>query len=177
MNQLDHVKENLTDYVLGIVSDNEKREIALHLTGCPECQKALSEERRLGFLVRDAVSQATLPDSRQLQELMPPFPNKEKASLIGIKWQPRFALVGLLFILVLGAISLQTQIRQETWLGTSPATYPTVMSATDTPTSTLPATTTDPEPMDTEIPTPIARNPLAVPHPAIMPVPAAPIFR
>ncbi len=177
MKQSTHVKEKISDYALGLVSENEKREIAWHLIGCRECQQAINQEREISLAVRDALTQATRPDRQRLQDLMPPFPKEETAYLFGLNWQPGFALVGLLLMLILGAISLQTQLRQETRIGTSPAIYSTVAIATDTPTLTLSATRKDSDPVDTAIPTPIARNPLTVPHPAIMPVPAAPILR
>lgn len=177
MKQSIHVNEKITDYVLGLVPENEKREIAVHITGCLECQQALSQERQISLAVRDALTQATYPDRQRLQELMPPIPQREAASLFGLNWQPRFAFVGLLLMLILGAVSLQTQLRQETWIGTSPAIYSTTAIVTDTPTLTVSATRKDPEPLDTAIPTRVSHNPLAVPHPAIMPVPAAPILR
>lgn len=177
MKQSIHVNEKITDYVLGLVSENEKREIGLHLTGCLECQQALSQERQISLAVRDALTQASHPDRQRLQELMPPIPNREATSFFGLNWQPRLAFIGLLLMLILGAISLQTQMQQEKWGGTSPALYSTTAIVTDTPTLTASATRKDPEPLDTAIPTRVSNNPLAVPHPAIMPVPAAPILR
>jgi hypothetical protein len=177
MKQSLHLNERITDYVLGLVSEDESREIARHLTHCRECQQALNQERQVGLAVREAIFQIPQPDNQQLGELMPPFPQKQTFPLFGLNWQPRFALVGFLLILILGTLSLQTQLRKETWLGTSPAIYSTAALVTDTPTLTLSATKEGPEPLDTAIPTPAARNPLPLPHPAIVPVPAAPILR
>ena len=98
MKQSTHVKEKISDYVLDLVSENEKRDIAWHLTGCRECQQAINQERQISLAVRDALTQATQPDWQRLQDLMPPFPKEETASLFGLNWQPGFALVGLLAI-------------------------------------------------------------------------------
>jgi hypothetical protein len=176
MNQSIHVQEKITGYALGLVSENEYREIALHLSQCPECQQALHQERQIGLDVRETLSQATQPDRQRLRQLMPPIPKEGSIPLFDLNWGYRFALVGLLLMLILGALGLQSHLQADKWIGTSPAIYSTAAIVTDTPTLTLSATREGPEPVDTVIPTPVVRNPLSLPHPAIMPVPAAPMI-
>lgn len=177
MNHSLHMQEKITDYALGLVSENEYREIARHLSQCPECQQALHQERQIGLAVRETISQATQPERQRLRQLMPPIPKEGSIPIFDLNWGYRFALVGLLLMLILGALGLQTHLQGDKWIGTSPAIYSTTAIVTDTPTLTLSATREGPQPVDTVIPTPVVRNPLSLPHPAIVPVPAAPMLR
>lgn len=175
MNHTRHVKHNLTDYVLGLVSDTEKRFIAQHIAGCPECQLALSEERQIGIVVRDALNQATHPDYLRLQTIRPSWPNERAHSFFGPNWQPKFALIGLLLILIFGFIGIQPQLGSRSSNETAPVQYVTLAAVTDTPTLTQSSTRPVLEPTDFAVPTPLAQSPL--PHPAIIPVPVAPLIQ
>ena len=91
-------------------------------------------------------------------------------------WQQQMVLATLLLLIIVGAFGIQSQIRQEAWLSTPPAVHSTMAAVTDTPTLTLSATSEGVAPLNTIVPTPEGFNPLTVPKPAIMPVPAAPLL-
>ena len=177
MKQTIHVKPNIADYSLGLVSESEKREIALHIASCSECQLVLNRERQITIDIRDSLHQATTPDHLRLKELMPPRPKKFTFSFFISNWQPRLAVIGLVLILISGLVTFQTQIRQENWIDGSPTLHSTLAVVTDTPTITIPATRNELESADSILPTPLAKKPSVLPNPAIIPVPAAPILR
>lgn len=69
----EHTIQLATDYVLGLLSAEERRRVESHARGCALCRLALQRERQVGALLRDAV-QAAQPAPGRLAALRPALP-------------------------------------------------------------------------------------------------------
>ncbi len=69
----EHTIQLAADYVLGLLSAEERRRVESHARGCAACRLALQRERQVGALLREAV-QSVQPAPGRLAALRPPLP-------------------------------------------------------------------------------------------------------
>ena len=140
----------IQDYVLGLLSDEERLLLERHADGCPVCAAALRRERELGVLVEATVRQAARMDPARLRALRPAPPARPRLTLA----TRQLALVGALLLLFMSAISL-TQRENPAWLPYPAAGAPTQVAqptATETQLPTLTASPTAPQSVMTPAP-------------------------
>jgi anti-sigma factor RsiW len=168
----DHVQPLISDYVLGLASAEERRQVERHSLACAACASALERERRLASMVRQTAQAATLPASR-LAQLRPALPRRFSAPHKRLSRQ----LAPAMMILVLLCASLGVQATGAgarggagNLLGLNAGT-PTLVPS-DTPTATAIASTL--LALESNVPLPVASGDL-VPEvsPALAPIPAA----
>ncbi|MCB0036412.1 MAG: zf-HC2 domain-containing protein, partial [Anaerolineales bacterium] len=74
-----HIQPQLTDYVLGLLSYDEKKALEQHAALCDVCRQALERERLIAQTVRETLTAVPLPSPARLQQLMPQPPQKTKS--------------------------------------------------------------------------------------------------
>lgn len=165
--------QQLQEYVLDLLPDAEKTQLAQQIAADPSLLPQVQAERRVGQLVKITLQQATSVENGRLVQLMPAIPKRKSLVWLGFGFAPRqVAMVAMLFLLVLGGWQ---------WLtGNVPSinsTEATIVAVTATMTHTPTATETQtveneaaetavssqPEPpiiILTPAPTPVAAVPL-----------------
>lgn len=120
MNHL--TNDTLSDYVLGLLPPDRKRDIERHISACNHCREALLLERALVREIQQTVQAVPMPTARDLLALMPDIPVSPAVSSVhtrdsrsrGLKrsipglvacWQPAIAMVTVL-ILFLGGMMI-----------------------------------------------------------------------
>jgi hypothetical protein len=98
-----HIEEQLTDYVVDLLSGEEKRVVARHVAACEECRRAVQREREIGRLVHSALNSATTPKPARLQSLMPPVPGGRSPLLALLAPYRQWAIACLLLVAMIGA--------------------------------------------------------------------------
>ena len=159
-----------SDYVLGLLSDDEKNHFEHHLSGCPSCRAALEKDRQVGRLVKQTVhAQGHLSPARA-RSLMPQVPVQKTGfdlPLWRTGWVQPMTLVGIILALVVSFFNMGTNGS------------PAAVAATATMTQTVAVQTVDvviveselPLPTATPSPTPIAQLPAFEPQPQSAPAP------
>ena len=147
-----------TDYVLGLLSIQDKQSFERHLKQCPECQEEISSERRLLQTTRQTLHAVSAISFTRLQQLQPPPPQRTRlfdftASLNIL--QPIMAGILIFFIAVgsFGAIHTSASGVMATSTSTATVTHSPTAVATSKTDVTTPLATPAP-------PTPIAQLPL-----------------
>ena len=140
MNDTRHVTHLITDFVLDLLSEEERRKVFSHIATCQKCQLVLQQERQVGFSVLSTLSAVTKIEPNRLRQLRPLMPGIREGIFSNFGWQQQMVLATFLLLIIVGAFGIQSQIRQEAWLSTSPAVHSTMAAVTDTPTLTLSAT-------------------------------------
>jgi anti-sigma factor RsiW len=131
--------ERLRDYVLGLLSPTEAREVAGHVAGCDRCQDVVRREQAVGQMVRLTVERAARPDPARLRARRP-LPRRHLWPL-----QRAVALAGVILILAVGGLMLpgtpagDTVWQQPVTMVSTPSLTPT---RTQTNTPTVPVTAT-----------------------------------
>lgn len=165
-----HIQPQLTDYVLGLLSYDEKKALEQHAALCDVCRQALERERLLVQTVRETLTAVPLPSSAQLQQLMPQPPQKAK-SWWGKRWQTINPLVP-----VLKPMAILAMVIMLFWgsLGLGSGSYAAVaatMTATSTTAPTATITQNEAEARPTVRPEQILATPEATPIAQLAPNP------
>jgi hypothetical protein len=98
-----HIEEQLTDYVLDLLSGEEKRAVARHVAACEECRRAVQREREIGRLVHSVLKRTTAPRPGRLQSLMPAVPSRRSPLLALLAPYQQWAIACLLLVAMMGA--------------------------------------------------------------------------
>lgn len=98
-----HIEDQLTDYVLDLLSGEEKRAVARHVAACDECRRALQREREIGRLVHSVLKRTTAPKPGRLQSLMPTIPSGRSPLLALLAPYQQWAIACLLLVAMMGA--------------------------------------------------------------------------
>ena len=102
-----HIKDNITDYVLDLLSAEERQVVAQHIASCDTCREAVQREREIGHLVHQTLSSVTKPEYNRLQSLMPPIPKRRLPilALLMPRLNPfrQWAVACLLLVAMMGA--------------------------------------------------------------------------
>lgn len=103
MRDTNHIHNQISDYVLDLLPDEEKQAAARHVAGCKKCQEAVRREREIGRLVHRTLNKATTPDYGRLQSLMPPIPARRTSVLAFLAPYRQWAIACLLLVAMMGA--------------------------------------------------------------------------
>lgn len=134
-----HIQPLITDYVLDLLPESERRRLESHLSQCAGCREAVAREEGLEMLVRQTVQLATQPLPARLQALRPAVIPRRPSRSTRLARQLAPAM---LFLILIAGLALQvTQFRNDLGLR-APVFYraatPTATS-TSTPTATIAA--------------------------------------
>lgn len=129
----EHPSNQLSDYVLDLLSPAERQRIDRHLARCARCRRELKQERSITQEVRQTLHVATRPSQPQLTKLMPPTPLVQRRKRFEPMLRPALA-----FSVVLVLFAMCLQIYKPSTRSIAPAHTATVIAATATytPTST-----------------------------------------
>lgn len=158
------------DYVLGLLSDDEKNHFEHHLSSCPSCRAALESDRQVGRLVKQMLHTKGNLSPARARTLMPKVPVRKTGPRLPLwrtGWAQPMTLAGIILALVVGFFNMG--------INGSPA----AVAATATITQTVAVQTVDdvgvesefPVPTMTPSPTPIAQLPAVEPQPQSAPAP------
>jgi anti-sigma factor RsiW len=161
-----HVTPLLSDYVLGLLSENERRWVESHAGQCTACREALKREQGVELLVRQTLQLATQPAPARLQALRPAAARRPTPQA---RWG-QLAPAMMLLVLLAVSLTLQTnRVTRDLGFG-APVFYrdttPTATS-TSTPTATIAGLMAPTEPV-----APAASPTWAIPTLPVEPVPA-----
>jgi anti-sigma factor RsiW len=129
------ISEQLSDYVLGLLTPGQADEMAQHLAGCATCRQRVYGEREVGLIVRETLHAATRPDSAQLHQLMPPIPQKKRPGEISANWTVRLAPALVLLVIIVGGLILTAPESKRSMSIFFAATA--TATSTNTPTATV----------------------------------------
>jgi anti-sigma factor RsiW len=140
MNENHFSAQLLQDYALGLLAQEERRQVAQHTAVCTRCQQALARETAVATLVQHTLAHAARPTPMQLEHMMPASPRPSLTSqlltwLYGPLRQP-VALAGLLLILLFSGLSLHQSTTGPVWASPSPTQIVATATATGEPTAT-----------------------------------------
>jgi hypothetical protein len=171
-----HIEHLIPEYSLELLSKQESKAVSDHLMACTDCRIALQKEREIVLEIRDSITAATAHDRRRLQEIMPPLPAAKDHSRDTFGWRRQLAIVGFLLLLVFGSLVIQRKLSTEIWVSRAPTSLPTTILATDTPTLTSVATRPESSSFPVVEPTPVSKDVIVLPQPALAPVPTSPLL-
>ncbi len=144
----EHALQLIPDYVLGLLSADESRQVEQHARHCSACREAIRRERQIGVLLRQTVQTAARPPVGRLEHLRPAPRRVARAQRqLYRQLAPLTALAVLLVVVLLGqtrGLGRPTPAFAQT---AEPATA--TMTTAATPTVTLAA-------LDTTIANPTA---------------------
>lgn len=134
---MEHIDQLVTDYVLSLLSDYERRAVERHAAGCPRCMELLVAARRREAHLAGVFRRTMAPPAGRLPALWPQIalalesPAGRPANRLAIDWrhQWRIALgsLGVALVILLG--SLGTGPGLDGWLL---STYTPTRAATPT---------------------------------------------
>jgi len=114
----EHARQLIPDYVLGLLSTEERQRVERHTQQCAACREALRREQQLEALVRGAVGRAAEVDSRpssaRLRALRPAPPVRAP------RHRPYRQLAPAALVMALLALALFVQTN---WSGASAPAY------------------------------------------------------
>jgi anti-sigma factor RsiW len=141
MIETNHVLNQVSDYVLGLLPSGESRRVEQHVALCRECRQAIRRERQIGTTIRSSIARIPQPGRRRFQELMPPAPSRRQIRW-RIAWQKQLAPVFLGLIVLLGSWGLWQTGRNSDWTRSRDDWMVVTATMTDVPTATLAQTET-----------------------------------
>ena len=173
MNKQEHVTGLMTDYVLGLLPDQQTIYFRTHIAECPQCRHELLNERKMCADIRTTFASISIPDQHQLDKLMPMTPQIQAGWRQTKQLKTGLAIAFATVIISLTTIGLRAGFSQNSWLYPSPTAYSTATLVTDTPTHTLIATPSSDVRYGLTANTPEPVQARISGHPAVIPVPAA----
>jgi len=132
-----HARQLIPDYVLGLLTADDRHRVEQHTRECTACREALRREGRVETMVRETVQRAAAPPARSLQRLRPtpPRPATGVANQTARRLAPAAAVLALLLMSLLAQVGGFDSLHPSFALT---ANAPTVtMTSTHTPTATL----------------------------------------
>ncbi|MEM7115579.1 MAG: anti-sigma factor [Chloroflexota bacterium] len=130
-----HIHNQTSDYVLGLLSSTQRQQVESHAHHCPDCQEALQAEKQLAQTIRSTLHVATQPAPRRLRQLMPAIPQQKTAVPWLQRYQKQLAPVALLLFLLLGSLGWNAT-QQTDWRNPQPAFLALTATSTQAPTAT-----------------------------------------
>ena len=177
MSNVNHVRNLVVDYALGVLPHRERQAVEQHTATCVDCRRALRREQQIGRMVRDTLSVAAQPAPGRLSQLMPAVPAPRTLSLFSQSWQKQLAAVGVALILLVSSAGLYSS--NQHWRHVAPSFIAGTATMTGEPTATLAhvEATGTVEQIDTAVTgaaIPAVMETVTVATPAPEPSPAAP---
>ena len=173
MNRHEHVTDLVTDYVLGLLPEQQTDYLRNHIVECSQCRQELSNERKMSADIRSTFASISVPDQRQLDMLMPMAPQIQTGWSQSKQLKNGLVIAIATVIISLTTIGLRAGFSQNSWLYPPPTAYSTATLVTDTPTHTLIATPSSDVLYGLTANTPEPIQARLSPHPVVIPVPAA----
>ncbi len=167
-----HVSDLMTDYLLGLATNDEASYIQAHIVDCYKCRLELWKKRQIGADVWNVHASISVPDEKQLDKLMPTIPRLEAGWQGSRNLKAGLALASFIIIVTFTSIGVRASLAKNSWLTTSQPTYSTAL-VTDTPTQSLIATPSSDLSIGIMEITPEPHKTTNSPHPAMIPVPVA----
>lgn len=133
-----HIRHQISDYVIGLLTPDERRALEIHAATCLDCQVALQRERQVALLVRETLQAAPQPTAERLRSLMPPVERRPPARWVTRGWQRQLAPLMVALLLLLSTFGLRAATTQG-WFQVAPG----AAVETATPTATLAQTATE----------------------------------
>jgi hypothetical protein len=133
-----HVHQQIPDYVLGLLPQNEQQQVDQHTLACPDCRVALRQERELTQLVRTTLAAAQPPTN--LRQFMPPVPPKSRRIGLfdfSLNWPQQLAPLTLVLFLLLGSAGIYLSEQRGLWQNPTPTALAITATLTDSPTATI----------------------------------------
>lgn len=133
-----HIHQQIPDYVLGLLSQDEQQQVDQHTLACPDCRFALRQERELSQLVRTTLASAQPPAN--LRQFMPPVPQKSRSLHLfdfSLDWKLQLAPLTLVLFLLLGSAGIYLSEQRSLWQNISPTALAITATLTDSPTATI----------------------------------------
>jgi len=132
------IRQQLPDYVLGLLTPGQTDEVTEHLAGCAVCRRVVLGEREIGALVRGTLNVTTRPDAARMSQLMPPMPpvpQQSRRGKIGKNWTGRLVPALVVLFVILGSLlmSAPESKRPMSLFNVATATA----TSTNTPTATI----------------------------------------
>ena len=148
---MNHINTKISDYVLDLLPQQERRDVAQHVAHCAECEAVLASEQAVGHLLRQTVHEVTQPSNGTLRQLMPAIPGKQSHQWVFNRpWQRQLASVGMLLILLLGGMGWYESNRSSS-MGPVPTFIAITATYTNEPTTTATTTQATAEPVITAV--------------------------
>lgn len=133
----DDIRQQLTDYALGLLPHHKLDMVEKHLTSCSACRDAVQVERHIGQMVHSTLQIAAQPQAHRLQSLMPQPPQPRRLPWQRAGWQKQLAPLLVIFTLLIGAFASQRLLPSGSNLpGFVVTAYAATATSTNTPTAT-----------------------------------------
>ena len=173
----EHVFEQIPDYVLGLLSTSGRRQVEQHVVHCRQCRQVLQHERRMAEAVRSTLQVATQPSAIRLRQQMPAIPRQQPIEWQQWQqWQRGLAPIGLVIVLLFGALGLRSSYDQPIWQAPPPASTLIGVTATLTQAPTATATEVDGRKQTEEAATIAAQQPTVSVTPSPVATPIAALY-
>ena len=135
------VSQEISDYVLDLLSPADRKQVEENAARSQEYQARLQRERQVEQLVRTTLHEATTPNAARLRQLMPEIPQQKRPfAFFSSGWAQQMVAVAALAIFILGGFSVYQSQQNPIYDST-----PTLTAATATFTNEPTATTDDGE--------------------------------
>jgi anti-sigma factor RsiW len=141
MIETNHISNQVSDYVLGLLPSGERQQVELHAAICAECRQAIQRESQIGATIHSSIVSIPQANRRRLQELMPPVPTRRQIRW-RLAWQKQLAPISLGLIVLLGSWGLWQSGRSSAWSRSENNLIVVTATMTDVPTATLAQTET-----------------------------------
>lgn len=131
-----HFNEQVGDYVLGLLSPEDRLALETHAAVCADCRAALRDERQMTGMLRDTFGAIAQPSAQRLARMMPAYPVARRTYPVYATWQRAFAIVAVLLFLFVANMGYQQLNHSITVASPQPTTLALTATATIGPTAT-----------------------------------------
>ena len=147
---MNHCKDQVSDYVLGLLSSAEAARLERHARVCESCRAAVARERQLYSQIGATLAAVPEPTHARMMRLMPDPPTRRRA--VSRSWQRAVTALALAVFLLIGGFGLRpigtatVTASPSASLVAATATATTI-APTSTPTQLAHIVTITPEPV------------------------------
>lgn len=113
-----HVTIQISDYVLGLLPPQARRDVEGHIAHCETCRASVQRERELVQLVRGTLKEVIRPNPTHLQQFTPPTLTVRRTRR---QLRQAIAVVTLLLVLFLGNLGWQNGATGIAYASPAPA--------------------------------------------------------
>ncbi|GMQ78376.1 MAG: hypothetical protein BMS9Abin02_0882 [Anaerolineae bacterium] len=136
---MDHINKIAPDFVLGLLTQEERRRVNRHIADCEYCRLTVANERNLIEEVRITLDRVSSHDPRRIQGLMPAIPNRSWLAFNFSIFRPVAVAVAII-LLAVGGFMINMDKSGLYGIQETPTQSIATLSHTQTPTSTATAT-------------------------------------
>jgi hypothetical protein len=115
-----HIDEMVTDYVLDLLSIEERLIIHSHVAECPRCQHVVESHRQIGVAIKQTIANSSLNEliENNTSSYAYKIPQKRLATLLQI--QRQIVLAGIALVLLVASIGFQMNFHLNKGFATVP---------------------------------------------------------